>query len=436
MRVSSRVEFSVSIAIVALGSAAAWLRLPFLTQRTVWADDGVYFLGSAFLHRQVIDLFAGFGGYLQFIPRIMADAVVLLSPVSHVGVAMNLLSCIFVGAIAGLVFWCAKVVIPSFYLRIALASITFLAPLLPIEALGNAANLHWFLLWGTLWIMLYGPRTRTGAILLGGLLLLFALSEIQLALFLPLFFTQRKNLLSWIPRIGLAVGLIAQIATTILSPRPPDQRFGPDGSTVIETIKGFVSQAVMSFYTTDPYYVVRVFAVHALLGACVALVPFAIALVFVLWKGSPIQRVAVLYLNVGAVVLWCASIILNHYSLVLPATGYFGYLRYAVVPSMFLIASLVLAVQVLVSAPGNSPVILVRRTARVSAVVLAGALVFLMGAQFLPHATTRSSGPQWAETIVEAQQDCVGKPLGQSQTVEVAPGGAWHLRITCAELKD
>ena len=214
-----RSEFGITAALAVLASAAAWFRLPPTTQQTVWAEDGTIFLNDAISGDPAAHLFAGYAGYLQLLPRLIADVVIRTVDIADAGVVINLVSCAVVGLGASLVYWCARDVIGARPLRLVLCSITVLAPLAPIELLGNAANLHWFFIWITLWILLYRPRTRTGAWILAIVTLIGAMSEIQLLVLVPLLLVNVRGHNVWPPRIGLAVGLVAQIITTLLSPR-------------------------------------------------------------------------------------------------------------------------------------------------------------------------------------------------------------------------
>ena len=210
----------VSLALFgALCAAVAWFRLPAVARDTLWAEDGRNFLQAAADHGLADTVLTPYAGYLHVIPRIIAGVVVTL-PIAWWALAMTAASCLVAGAVAVVVFVCARDVVPWLPARILVASLTVLAPLAPREVLGNTANLHSLLLWAMLWMLLYRPRTRLGAVVLGSVGLLAGLTEIQGALLVPLLLCAPHGRRRWIVRGGILLGLAAQLFVTVLWPRP------------------------------------------------------------------------------------------------------------------------------------------------------------------------------------------------------------------------
>lgn len=420
-----RSEIYLVVALAVVGGAAAWFRLPPITRRTVWAEDGTIFLGDAITGNPLDHLFAGYAGYLQFVPRLLADFSLWVGGLPGAGIAINLASCVVAGLVAALVYWCARDVVPSAPLRTVVAAITVLAPLVPIEILGNAANIHWLLLWMMLWVMLYSPRTRIGAWLLTVVAVVAALSEIQLAIFLPLFLTRRRVPHIWLPRVGLALGLAAQVVTTLLSPRIAH------GGGLGGVLRNFVAQVVLANFDANRGVLERLLGTYAVLWEVLALVPFLIALVVVIRFGTPLQRIAVIYLVPGAFVLWTVAGFLNGWGGASLRPAPFAFVRYAVVPSMFVLASIVLAAQVLIRRH--------RSVWTAIGVLAASALVVLMLVQFVPSETTRSHGPTWAAAIRAAEKSCTSSPGSLTREIVTAPHNAhalWLVPIRCSQLSE
>jgi len=419
------VEAALVAAIAVLATVAAWLRLPPIAQRTVWAEDGTIFLNDAISGTPLEHLFAGYMGYLQFVPRVLADLTVALVPIDSVGLVLNLASCAVAGLCAALVYWCAQDVVPARALRLVLAAITIGAPLLPIEVLGNAANVHWLFIWTMLWVLLYLPRTRVGAWMLGLVAVVAALSDIQLLFLVPLFFVRRGSSLVWPPRIGLAVGLALQIVTTIGAPRTATS--GGLGGAV----RAFIGQTALATFIPDESILTAALGQSVLLWTTLAISPFVVALIYVLRRGANLQRVAALYLVPGAFALWTADSFLNGYGGAALTPHDFVFVRYAVVPSMFLLAAVIVAAQVLIIQP-------TRVTRYVGSVALA-LLVALMAIHFIPYETTRSNGPAWAPAVEQAQTECdKATPLTEQQitTAPLSPGVRWMFVITCSRLDE
>jgi hypothetical protein len=421
-RIFSRSEARIVAAVAIFASTAAWFRLPPTTQQTVWAEDGTIFLNDALSGAPTAHLFTGYAGYLQFLPRLIADVVIKSVDIADAGIAINLASCIVVGLGAALVYWCARDVIPSRPLRLAVCSITVLAPLVPIELLGNAANLHWFFIWAVLWVLLYRPRTRTGAWMLAIVTLIAALSEIQLLVLVPLMLLRMKAPNVWLPRIGLAVGLLAQIITTLMSPRVAHSG-GLGGA-----LRAYIGQVALPNFAANRQTMIAALGQQALLWEILAIAPFVFAVVVCLRWGSHLQRVAVLSLVPGSFVIWVADSYLNGYGGSSIHYMPFVFIRYAVVPSMFLLASIVVAVQVLIARQAS--------TAPLGAIVVT-ALLVLMVVQYVPTETNRSRGPTWATEIAAARKSCESSTSDANQLVVTAPRtktALWMFAISCNRL--
>lgn len=132
----------------------AFARLPLTAQGTIWADDGGIFLHDALAGGTLLDVFAPYEGYLHVPPRMAAEMVVTLFPVTYFAVAMNFLNCVVVALTAALDFHCSKAISPNPLVRICWTSITILVAPRPLETLGNFANVHWYPLWAVPWLLL------------------------------------------------------------------------------------------------------------------------------------------------------------------------------------------------------------------------------------------------------------------------------------------
>jgi hypothetical protein len=95
-------------------------------------------------------------------------------------------SVLVVGAVGALVFICSRQIVPWLPARISIAALAALIPTAPIEVLGNTANLHWYLLWLTPWLLMARPSSRLASWFFGAVALAIALTEIQVVIFLPL----------------------------------------------------------------------------------------------------------------------------------------------------------------------------------------------------------------------------------------------------------
>lgn len=147
----------VGVAVAAL----TWWRLGPATRGTVWAEDGGVFLRERLALGPVDSLLHPYAGYLHLVPRVLVDVAWSL-PVEEYARALSVGACLVVGAVAATVFVLSRGVVPQWPLRMLLAAVPALLPLAPFEIAGNAANLHWFLLFAVPWLLAYRARTWWG----------------------------------------------------------------------------------------------------------------------------------------------------------------------------------------------------------------------------------------------------------------------------------
>lgn len=420
---ASRLSSNAPVMLLALAAAGiAWLRIPAADRNVLWAEDGRNFLQGA-VDGTPFGVFQPYAGYLHVVPRMLADAVVATVPVGGWAVAMTAGSCLIAGALTAIVFVSARTIVPTVAPRLAIASLTVLAPLASREVLGNAANLHSLFLWALFWMLLGRPRSRAGAIALSAVALLGALTEIQAVLLLPLLLVAPRDRRRWPVRGAVVLGVLAQLAATVLWPRaasghPP---VGP-----LSLPYGYLINALMPFAlpqsAIDPTLVASGPLAGVLLlagvGACAA---------FAVRRGRRI-RVAVIALLVGSVVAYFVAVIdnpnafLDYAALRHTALNHVWFVRYGVVPSMMVGAVAILGLTALHRRSH-------RRWLRVGIVAVI-AIGLLAGAA--PQATRRSGGPAWSAGVTAAAELCERRP-GEG-SVAIAETLGWHVVLPCTLL--
>lgn len=397
-------------------AALAWFRLTPVARATVWAEDGMVFLSHASAMSLRETVVAPYMGYLHVVPRIVAEAVVTVVPTSGWGSALTAASCAVTGAVAAGVLRLARDVVPSLPARTALALATVAAPLLPIEVLGNLANLHWLLLWLTPWLLLADGGGRVRRWLLAVVTFLVVTTEVQAAIFLPLLLW-RPRARGAIPRaVAFVAGLALQLAAVLTTPR---QTGGGAAPGVGEVLVSWSHVVVLPWFLGTGRYLagasgdlgtVLALAVCAGLGA---------AVVVVARYGTRLQAVVAGVAPLVGVALWATALLLNT-----PATrgtdDTFIALRYGYVPSLLLVPPLALAVAVL-------PAV---RTRRLLATTLAVQTVAVLALSLVPP-SARGHGPPWDEGSQVASRACGATPSPPAVDVPIAPTG-WSARIACA----
>ena len=387
-------------------TAVAWFRLDGTTRGTGWADDR-FFLEDAVEHGLWSSLFDSYAGYLHVVPRLVVQGVLWVAPFSDFVTALTLASCLVAGLVGALVFVCSGAVIDHVSARLALGAITVFVPAAPIEVSGNAANLHWYFLWLAPWLLLAAPSRWLTGIALGVVALLAGLTEIQVALFVPLVLVEVRNRFRLPVVLGLLLGVAAQVAATLTSPRSDPYGEPPN-----------LHDLVLAYpvHVVVPVWVPKFHGIRAtpfdtwpmVLLACLPFVVLALVLIVStavrLHRRHPDARrdlVIVAFCLVGAVVPFVAGYWLNHVAqpgtVTLHRLGKEPPLRYGVVSTMFLLATAIVAADRLPSRI---------RWRRLLTPALVLAVVALCLAHFEVSRTYRSHGPTWADGYQRASAAC------------------------------
>lgn len=415
-------------AFVAL-TLVSWWRLPEVTRNTVWAEDAAVFLRETISIGAWASVPEPYSGYLHVVPRIISGVAYKIAPLDHYGSLMSLLTCAAVAAISLGVFFLSRQVVGPMPPRLMLALIPVFLPIGPLEVLGNAANLHWYLLWLAPWLLLYEPTKWFGKATLFVVALATATSEIITGLFVPLAIwamVRRKNY--W-AAAGLILGVALQVLVTATRPRyttgaPPSSSVEP-----LSVFYGFVLQAVGSLWETDK----RTVAASVVnFGGFAMVIPVAIVvalLCYVLICGSMKWKVTALYAFGAAVVCWTAAIVVNaqpafNYAdfTVDDWLGHFSFFRYAAAPSMFLLALVPVACCVADERSVDG-----RWRGGAAAPVL---LVVFLLMNYFPAATTRQTGPEWDMGVDAARSACSTDSSLVNATVHAAPTD-WRIDVPC-----
>ncbi len=413
----------IAVVLLVTSTAIARFRLPPIVRGTVWAEDGRIFLGERYQSGVARSLFEVYEGYLQFVPRILTDIATTIAPLSRYATTVTALVCLVSGIIAVLVFLLTRDVVESVAARIVLALITVLAPTLPFEVLGNMANIHWLFLWLTPWLLFFRPSRWWQSGVLAALMLASVLTEIQVAVFLPLIFFSLRRPKSWPISAAFVAGTAAQVFVTLTSPRSPSA----DTSLVpLDYVKGYLADVVVGMWNPSTGSIGHFLTTSGFrLGALLTL-PFIAALVFLAVRSRGRRLLVPAALAAGATVPWLAALYVNRQpefrfnEFTLGQLSSPPLLRYAVAPSMFLLALVVLAADRLLRE-------------RPSAVRIAGAVVLvavlaLQVTQFHIPATRRDAGPVWSAEFIQAEKACsAGAP-----SVSIATAPSWDVTLPCA----
>lgn len=405
-----------------LAACLAWLRLQPDVRDTLYAEDGVLFVHDQAVRGGVSLLWEPYAGYQHLIPRSVAWFVTTFLPVPLWGLAVVLIACAIVGVIAALVFVYSGDVIAYYPSRIVLGLMVALIPVAGMEALGNLANLHWFLLYLMPWVLMSTPRSRVGIGVAVVVALLATATEPQCVIFAPLVIWRFATF----PRTRLvmgawAVGIAFQALTYLTAPRVQTAGRPPLASIA----DGYVLQAGMSIVTSRGY----------LLGQAVATAGWWIGFAWVAGilafaavgfvQGRTPARAMLLTFMLGSLASWTLSLVVNnfpqfYYSQMTPEQlNNLQLGRWATAASLMLAATVPVAVAALIERhPRWWP----------AGVTVLGLMMLAMVVNLAHRPVVQ--GPLWSDQIEAGKVVCATTP---DATIDItaAPKG-WVLGLPCS----
>lgn len=177
----------IIVAFLALAAIFQLLRLGLSNAlNSLWAEDGMIFLGRAIVPHDFFPLLAvTHGEYLVVLSRLVGE-VGAMAPLYHAPMAMNLVAVLFV-ALSGLAVWFASAgQIRSPYLRALLVALMILCPVSTVEGVATSTNIAWYGAFAVFWLLLWRPATTWGAGLGALLILTTGLSTPATFFFFPI----------------------------------------------------------------------------------------------------------------------------------------------------------------------------------------------------------------------------------------------------------
>jgi hypothetical protein len=384
---------------------------------TLWAEDGLYVQDAA--HGSVTaPLMRGHAGYAQLVPRLLATGSRMV-PVDRVSQFMAVAGAVMGALVAAFVYRCTQGWIEHRSLRLTLAALTALSPVLASENTANAVNTIWVLLFAAFWAIAARVARPADVVARAGVLFLAATSTPITALLVPfaatLVFVRRRaaDVVAFVALlVGCGIQLLAIVATTDLTARYSSSA---GDLPVLYGVRVLGTVAVGERWLNGSWD-----ALGAGLGVLAAVAVIGALIAAALQSDTPrlqLAAVAMMY----SVVLFVAPTWPRGTSL-LRATldvSVPGGARYAVVPSLLVGTALMVLVDQL-----RPPV--VRRLLIAHSVVL-GALNYSL-------ANPRSAGPTWSSAVGAAREQCDGRTTGDA-LLPITPAG-WSVRYPCDRLTD
>jgi hypothetical protein len=418
----------LAVALLALGMVLQLARLGVGNAlESLWAEDGSVLLQGAFEHGTLDALFTPYAGYLILVPRLIGEVGAMV-PLRDAAPAMVIAST-FVAALSGLVVWFAAAGhVRNPYLRGSLVALTVLSPVASLESIGAGSYVLWYKLYASFWVLLWTPRSTSGAVLGGLFVLATGLSTPGVWFFAPL----------------AALRLLAS-------------RDGRDGAILAGYALGAAIQvpvlasnsetAVKPLWTNDIWtsYLQRVLDAGVFgerLGGLgweqfgwallAALVLASLAgLGWVAWRSSLQVRAFVALAAGTSLLMFVASVYQRAVGaqVMWPADTYFGNAgRYAIVPALLLASAALVAID-----RWPRPLPGPRQLPWAGFVAVAVAAVAIVTSFHVADPAVRGT-PHWSEAIDSAIVTC-RREGNETAPVNTSPPG-YALFVSCKRLSD
>lgn len=288
----------------------------------------------------------------------------------------------------------------------------------------SLANVHWYLLYLTPWLLLAMPRERATALGLAFVALVAALTEPQTVILAPLaVWVLVRDPRSRVIVLGWALGVAGQIITSVLAPRARTDGFPPWMSVV----KGYLASSVLASGTGHGRVVgTAVATVGWWVGVVVLLAFWGLAGLALVRASAPLRAV-VLTCVFGSVAAWVLPYVTNNASALyyddVPGPPYvLPLVRWGMTASMFLLSLVALAA-------GSLRARKVRGGRLLSAALIVG-MVAVMSVSFLVDNDGRE-GLYWRDGVAHARQQCATS----GGVVRIPTGGTeYAVRMPCYRL--
>ncbi len=203
----------IQVAAVALGALVMLARVGGRPAwESVWAEDPGIYLPQALAHPW--QLLQSYGGYLQLVPRVIAQIAALV-PIRYASAVFAAGGALVASGCGLFAYHASAGHISSRWLRALLGLSVVLLPVAQLEIADNGVNSIWYLLVALFWAALWRPRTSAGAAAAAVVAFAAAASSSLGLLFAPLF-AARAVVVPRRPRehaatIGWALGSLLQV---------------------------------------------------------------------------------------------------------------------------------------------------------------------------------------------------------------------------------
>jgi hypothetical protein len=403
------------------------LRLPVDRWDSLWAEDGTLFLQQGLDHPLWQTFAQPHAGYLNVFPR-LSTAVVTSLPLGAAGVAYTLLAAAAVVWVAWTVWISSAGQLTSPWLRAVLASAVVLLPAGALEAAGNVANSHFFLVFGAYWALVGRPRPLWATLSANGLVLMATLSDPICLGLLPLAVLRLVCLRGWQDRsvaLSYAAGMLLQLSAVLTVER------GTGSPLDVRTIAfGYGLRVVSpSFLGPSSTHALVTEAGPGVVTAVTAAVAVVLLAGFALARGLRLPLAA---LALASVAFWMVTVRFSLNGTYPPAISaplnLVNGARYTIISSLLLLSAWILAAEAALRRSGA-------RLRWLVLVLAAAPVVVFVISDFRPDFSVRPDLTPWSQFVQQATKGCASSPVVEPPPAVIPPGPGWQVSVECADLR-
>jgi hypothetical protein len=368
---------------------------------SIWAEDGGIFYPGALLH-PLASLMQPYAGYLQLVPRLIADAVAVL-PLRAAAGAFAVVGALVASACAVFVFRASVGHVRTLLLRGLLAASVILLPSALTEISGNAVNTPWYLLFALFWAMLWRPRSGKGMAMAALACFAAASSNALAAVYAPLVLARVLAL----PRgkeqaasLGWAAGCALQLAAALRSAgihQPGSVSVGLD----------FYQRRVLVTAVVGRHFATLLIAETgtAKAAAIAACIVASVAGWALITGGSRVRAFVTADLCLGLALVLVAAIVRGWGTQGQDDVWLIGD-RYAATPILLIDSLAIVALDAHLRRGGDPA----QRARRGMAAAALAALCGAIWASDFSYTSMRSASPPWSQLVSGFQQRCERQP--------------------------
>jgi hypothetical protein len=380
---------------------------------TLWAEDGHVFLGQATTQGIWRPFTETWHGYVHMAPRLLAAGLSQL-PLSDAAFGFAVAAATVTGLVTALVFHLSSAVMSSPAARLVAALGVALIPSGQHAVLNNIANLHWFLIFASFWVLLCVARTPTLLGLGSVVTFLAAASDPLAVMLLPLAGLRLASVRGRAiraPEMALCLGLLVEVVAVLTANTPRVRQH----ATWLQLLEWLPVHGVSAAILGDRFFGTDV-NTSLPLGLVVSAVVLAVA-VAVARLDRKRRYPLVTVLVIGIVISYLFT------TAVAGGTAF----RYSALPSMFLAAIIGLGIDALVPLPS-------RQRMRLFVLGAFAIAVCSMWAHSYRTVDRRGNGPTWTSQLAIAKTRCEQHPNGFAR-IQITPMvPMWTVRTSCSRV--